>query len=237
MTCSIFTNLILIGGGVMRNGETVHIDKWMLKKIKRGSKKPKVLFISAASSDLEEYITDFKLRYTRYGAIVDILFLIRKNPSLLTISRKINNSDLIYFGGGDPTLLLKTFKKYSLENICKRALKRGITICGLSAGAAIWGKEFLNAKWNGSQFVNYRLERGLGWLKEIVWTHFTDEAVRKKRIISLFNQESRILAIGDRVAIYWDKSSQIKALKSVSADFGFLGEFAENGLSFQQIGV
>ena len=124
-----------------------------------------------------------------------------------------------------------------MENICKKALKKGIIICGLSAGAAIWGNEFFNAKWNGSRFVNYKLERGLGWLEEMIWTHFTNETIRNSQIIRLLNPDSQILAIGDRVAIYWDKSGQIKAFKITPPNLGLLGKFVEGKLSFQQIGV
>ena len=91
-------NLILIGGGIMRKGETEKIDRWILKRV-RNQKKTKVLFVPSASGDLKEYIQDFTNKYQEYGAVVSSLLLIKETPSRMKIKKKILRDDLIYFGG------------------------------------------------------------------------------------------------------------------------------------------
>ncbi len=200
-------NLILIGGGIMRKGETEKIDRWILKRVRnqKKTKTPKVLFIPSASGDLKEYIQDFTNRYQEYGAMVDSLLLIKEAPSRMNIKKKFLNADLIYFGGGSAELLLKTFKKFKLEPICAQVVKNGVLMGGLSAGAIIWGKKFLTFDRKGSRFVNFRIIDGLGWIDNLIIPHFDPLMLKSKIVLNLLKQNSELksLAIGNRTAAYW----------------------------------
>jgi peptidase E len=201
-------NLILIGGGIMRKGETEKIDRWILKKVRSQKKteNPKVLFIPSASDDLKEYVQDFTNRYQEYGAMVDSLFLIKETPSRMKIKKKLLNADLIYFGGGSAELLLKTFKKFELEPICVQAVKNGTFISGLSAGAIIWGKKFLTFDRRGNKFVNFRIKNGLGWIDNLVIPHFNPSMLKNKKVSNRLksNLNLEALAIGNGTAAFWE---------------------------------
>jgi len=204
---NLTNNLILIGGGIMRKGETEKIDRWILKMVrdKKKIKSPKVLFVPSASEDLIEYVQDFTKRYIRCGAIVDSLFLVKESPSQTKVKKSFINADLIYFGGGSAELLLKTFKKFDLEPTCIKAVKNRAIICGLSAGAIIWGRKFLTFDRVKNKFVNFRIENGLGLIDSLIIPHFDPPMLKNKKILNLLrlNSDSKILAIGNGAAAYW----------------------------------
>lgn len=201
-------NLTLIGGGIMRKGETEKIDRWILKRIRNQKKikEPKVLFVPSASGDLKEYIQDFTNRYRGYGAVVDSLLLIKEVPSRMKIKKGFLNADLIYFGGGSAELLLKTFKKFELEPICIQAVVNGTLISGLSAGAIIWGRKFLTFDREGNRFVNFRIKNGLGWIDNLIIPHFDPLMLKNKKVLTLLKQNLDLesLAIGNGAATYWE---------------------------------
>lgn len=203
----LINNLILIGGGIMRKGETERIDCWILKRVRnqKKTKTPRVLFVPSASGDLKEYIKDFTNRYQEYGARVDSLLLFKESPSQMKIKEKFLDADLIYFGGGSAEQLLKTFKKFKLEPICAQTVKNGTLIVGLSAGAIIWGEKFLTFDRKGSKFVNFRIKRGLGWIDNLIIPHFNSLILKNKKVLNLLKQNSDLksLAIGNGTAAYW----------------------------------
>lgn len=208
-------NLFLIGGGVMRKGETENIDRWLISKAKRNEIKPKVIFIPSASNDLKAYVEDFENRYSSYGASVETLCLIDKNPSSDFVRKIILNSNLVYFGGGSAELLLKIFEKYDLENICFEATKNGTLIAGLSAGAIIWGQKFLTFDRVGSNFTKFRIKKGLGWVNNLIIPHYSNVMLEDKKVKQLIVKDISLplLKIPNSIAVYWDDNQKIKLYK------------------------
>jgi len=103
--------LIAIGGGeIGRPGypvETTKIDKEIIKLTNKLN--PKLLFIPTASSDSELYFDTIKKHFgKRLNCKVDVLYLLKEKPTLKQIKAKILTSDIIYVGGGNTTLMLKT---------------------------------------------------------------------------------------------------------------------------------
>lgn len=207
----LINNLILIGGGIMRKGETEKIDRWMLERIrnKKKIKSPKVLFVPSASEDLKEYVQDFTKRYQNYGATVNSLFLVKKTPLQAEVKKSFLKADLIYFGGGDANLLLDTFKKFDLESNCIKAVGNNALISGLSAGAIIWGGKFLTFDRRGNTSINFRIENGLSWIDKLIIPHFDPSMLKNKKISSLLksNTNLKTLAIGNGTATYWKGKS------------------------------
>lgn len=226
-------NLFLIGGGVMRNEETVNLDKWLIKKAKRGTNKPKVLFVPTASQDLPVYITDFTNRYTSYGSQVDVLLLASKHPALVDVRNKILTADLIYFGGGNMDFAFEKFNKYKMESILDQAAQKGILIGGLSAGAAMFGDSFLDFEWDGTRFANFKLNDGYGWINYTIWTHFSSGFLKKKKIISALKGNQEILGIGDGVLVYWDQNNTMKMVANSDDGVCVLGNFLNSQFSLK----
>lgn len=220
----LISSLILIGGGVMRKGETDRIDRWMLERVrnKKKTKTPKVLFIPSASRDLAEYTQDFSKRYRGYGTTVETLFLIKKKPSQAVVRKSFLEADLIYFGGGDANLLLDTFTKFDLESNCIKSIENNSIVSGLSAGAIIWGSKFLNFERRESKFINFRMENGLGWIDKLIIPHFNPTILKEEKVLSLVKSDlrSKALAVGNGTAAYWDSKFILHFKKQRSSCLG-----------------
>jgi len=221
-------NLILIGGGVMRKGETDHIDRWVLERVrkKKNIRSPRVLFIPAASNDLEDYVFDFTNRYQSYNSSVRTLFIVKKKTNHSEINKLFESSDLIYFGGGSAELLLEAFSKFSLESLCDDLVKKGSVICGLSAGAIIWGDKFLTFDRDDENFGNFRLRKGLGWVKTLIIPHFDRVMLKDTMVSKLLKTEinSQVLGIGEGVAAYWENNSKPLFKKNNGLGVGLFGK-------------
>lgn len=201
------TKIFLIGGGLMRLGQTESIDQWLVENAPRNKQVPNVLLVPAAGGDRSEYIEDFTRRYTTLGAQVDTLFLIQKVPSFEIIRRKVDNADVIYIGAGDPDLLLRTLITYNMVERLRQATLRGTLIVGISAGAAIFGKNFLTFKIEkpSGAFTNFRVGRGLGWLNAFVIVHYHPKLLKDNFVQSLLPVESKILTLAECTMVNFNK--------------------------------
>lgn len=192
---NIERKIIPIGGGLLRLGETITIDKFIVKE--SGRKNPKVLFIPTASKDLPAYSTVFRQVYEKLGCQVKILRLFNKRKSSQTILKKlIASADIIYVGGGDYDILLSTWKKHKIIPLIKLTYQQGAILTGLSAGCAIWYEYLIDDDKN----KKIRLKKGLGILKGAVIPHHRAEnpfplEIRKAKII--------VTAIEDRCAVIY----------------------------------
>ena len=89
--------IVAIGGGEIRDGETLNIDKFIVSL--SGKEKPSLLFIPTASNDSEGYIETVKKVYKELGCDVKILCLTKENIEEDDIRDIILKSDIIYVGG------------------------------------------------------------------------------------------------------------------------------------------
>jgi dipeptidase E len=129
--------IVAIGGGEIKDLETLTIDREIIRLT--GKKHPKALFLPTASGDAEGYWKTFQEVYgKRLGCRPDVLYLVREHPSRETIRQKILSADLIYVGGGNTMSMLKTWKRYGIDKLLRKAYEKGIVLSGLSAGAVCW---------------------------------------------------------------------------------------------------
>lgn len=187
--------IIPIGGGLLRLGETIPIDKFIVKE--SGKKSPKVLFIPTASKDLPAYSTAFRQVYKKLGCQVKILRLFSKRKlSHAILEKLITSADIIYVGGGDYDVMLSVWGKYKIVPLIKSAYQQGIILTGLSAGCAVWYEYLIDNDKN----KKVRLKNGLGTLKGIVIPHYKSKnplpsEIRKTKTI--------VTAIEDKCAIIY----------------------------------
>jgi len=69
--------IVAIGGGEIKDGETLNIDKFIVSL--SGKERPSLLFIPTASHDAEGYIETVKKVYGELGCDVKILCLTKEN--------------------------------------------------------------------------------------------------------------------------------------------------------------
>jgi dipeptidase E len=102
--------IVAIGGGELRNFETLEIDEYIVKST--GKENPKALFIPTASGDALAYVDTFNKVYgEKLGCKTDSLLLSSENLEDKEIENKILSSDLIYVGGGNTEKMIKLWKE------------------------------------------------------------------------------------------------------------------------------
>jgi len=179
--------IIAIGGGeIGRVGypvETAEIDEEIIRLT--GKAKPKLLFIPTASSDAPGYVEDVKRHFGgRLGCKVDALLLLREKLGKKTMTEKIMDADIIYVGGGNTLLMMKTWRKYGVDKLLKRAYRKGIVMAGLSAGSICWFRGGLSDSVgkNKDDKINYGKVSGLGFIKALHSPHYDFEKARPEAL-------------------------------------------------------
>jgi dipeptidase E len=192
--------IISIGGGLLRLGETIRIDKFIVRE--SGKKHPKVLFIPTASHDLPAYSVAFKSVYEKLGCQVKILRLFSKRKLSQTALKKlITGVDIIYVGGGDYDVLLLMLVKCNIIPFIRLAYQQGTILTGLSAGGAIWYEYLIDNDRN----KNTLLKKGIGILNGVVILHykttnpFPSEARKTKTIITAIEDKCAAVYIDERL--------------------------------------
>ena len=216
--------IVAIGGGEIRDSETLAIDKKIIQLTQK--KCPKLLFIPTASSDSEDYYKGVDKYFgKKLGCKTDVLYLLKETPSPKEIKSKILGSDIIYVGGGDTLKMMKLWRRLGVEKMLKTAWQKGIVLCGLSAGSICWfesghsdSMSFYNSKkW---KYINVR---GLGFIKGIHCPHYDSETLgvpRKNQFCKMIQKIGGMgIAIDNNCAIEFldDKFRVITSKKSAKA--------------------
>ena len=178
--------IVAIGGGeIGRPGypiETTSIDREIIELT--GKSHPKVLFIPTASLDSEGYYETVKSHFgSRLGCNVDVLYLVKENPTKQEIERKLFSSDIVYVGGGNTLRMMNVWKSYGLDILLRKAHSQGIVLSGLSAGAICW---FRYGNSDSRKFTksNARLIKvsGLNLVNALFCPHYDVEKDRKAEL-------------------------------------------------------
>ena len=178
----IIKKIVAIGGGEIKDFETLTIDKELIRLT--GKKHPKLLFIPTASSDSEGYCVGVKKYFgEKLSCKVDVLLLLNGELSTNDIKKKILNSDIIYVGGGNTLKMMRVWRKLGVDKILKTAWERGVVLSGLSAGSICWfdsGHSDSMAFYNAEDW-KYINVKGLGFIKGVHCPHYDTETLGAKR--------------------------------------------------------
>ena len=71
--------------------------------------------------------------------------LFRREQGPEDIRRHLLSQDLIYVGGGSVVSLLGVWRAHGLDEVLRECWRRGIVLCGLSAGSLCWFSEAVTA--------------------------------------------------------------------------------------------
>ena len=165
--------IVAIGGGELRELETLEIDKRIVELT--GKTRPKALFIPTASGDAVGYMDTFEACYGKHlGCQTRTLNLIQTPPTFEEMSGLVLDSDLIYVGGGNTYRMMKIWRRLGLDTVLAEAASRGIVLSGLSAGAICWfryghsdSRSFSsNSEWD------YMRVSGLGFINAMYCPHY-----------------------------------------------------------------
>lgn len=215
--------IITIGGGSTSKGETLAIDKEIVKLAKKAH--PSLLFIPTASDDNEHYWQSIDKHFRKLGCKTDVLFLIHEHPSHKEIVEKISHADIIYIGGGNTLKMMKLWRKLGVDKMLKTAWQKEKVLCGLSAGSICWYESghsdsmsfYHPEKWD------YIKVRGLGFVKGIHCPHYNGKTLGIARRTSFKKMISKIggtgIAIDNGAALIYEgkKTRLVSAKKGAGA--------------------
>ena len=133
--------IIAVGGGQIGyaniKNETLGIDREIIKL--SGKTNPKLLFIPTASGDATGYIESVQNYFgKKLGCKVDSLELITKKYTKKELEDKILKTDIVYVGGGNTLKMMKVWRKFGVDLLLEKAMKKGTVLSGLSAGSICW---------------------------------------------------------------------------------------------------
>ena len=141
------------------------------------SERPRVCFLPTASGDADHYVVRF---YRRFAASCDTshVSLFRRDQGAGGVEDDLAShllaQDLIYVGGGNVVSMLGAWSANGLDLILRSAWRRGVVLCGPSAGSLCWFAEAVTAFHGPPERVT-----GLGLLPHSNCVHYDAEPERR----------------------------------------------------------
>jgi dipeptidase E len=151
------------------------LDDYVLSLV--GAPRPRVCFLPTASGDADHYVVRFYRRFSP-GCEASHVSLFRRDHGMGGVeddlATHLLSQDLIYVGGGNVLSMLGAWRAHGLDAILRKAWRRGVVLCGPSAGSLCWFDQALSA-FHGAP----RPVRGLGLLPYSNCVHYDAEPARR----------------------------------------------------------
>jgi dipeptidase E len=164
------------GGGFSMEASNPLLDDYVLSLT--GCTRPRVCFLPTASGDADHYVVRFYRHFaTRCEASHVSLFRRERGGGAVEgdVAAHLLEQDLIYVGGGNVVSMLGTWRAHGIDAVLRRAWRRGVVLCGPSAGSLCWFAEALTA-FHGAP----RRVRGIGLLPFSNCVHYDGEPARRE---------------------------------------------------------
>lgn len=184
------TTLICIGGGELKDRTTLKIDEYIAAKAKAraGERRANALFLPTASHDFMPYYNTFHKVYTGLFDIkTDVALCAYREADMTRMQEKFEKADMIYVGGGDTVFMMNRWKETGILPLIEDAYKRGVILCGLSAGAICWFSDIYTDSASCGNGEKYAMYKGLGWIKGKISPHYGARMVDFDKILCYNN--------------------------------------------------
>jgi dipeptidase E len=168
--------IVALGGGgfSMEQGNPL-LDDYVLSLT--GATRPRVCFLPTASGDADHYVVRFYRRFSP-DCEASHVSLFRRDQGTGGVEDDLAThllaQDLIYVGGGNVVSMLGAWRAHGLDGVLRKAWRKGVVLCGPSAGSLCWFAESLSA-FHGAP----RPVRGLGLLPYSNCVHYDAEPARR----------------------------------------------------------
>ena len=211
------------------------VDRHLLSSLNMNGRTPCVVCLpTAAGKEGDESINRWSnmgiQHFEKLGAEVTALRIIdRESANNEVYATTLENADLIYFSGGNPSYLYDTMKGTRTWNAAQRAWARGALYAGCSAGAMILGKRIPSFRLMGTQ-------EGFGIVPaEYVVPHFDAIPAVWKPMISLLQKQlkegQRMLGVDEDTALVGSLQGEWKVMGKSQVHI-----FAKDGKSTYRAG-
>jgi dipeptidase E len=204
------------GGGFSMERDSLLLDDYVLSLT--GSPRPRVCFLPTASGDADHYVVRFYRRFSPECEASHVS-LFRRDQGTDGVEDDLAShllgQDLIYVGGGNVVSMLGAWRAHGLDTILRRAWRRGIVLCGPSAGSLCWFEQALSA-FHGAP----RAVRGLGLLPYSNCVHYDAEPARREEYHRFVADGMRPgFAVEDGVALHF-RGTQLERVVSSNPNAG-----------------
>ena len=179
--------ILAIGGGELKNHETLEIDTYIAAEAKKaaGERRACGLFLPTASHDCMPYYNTFHKVYTGIFDIkTDVALTVGREIDAEKMRAKSEKADFLYVGGGNTVYMVEQWQKTGLLSYIRDAYERGVLIAGLSAGAICWFDEMYTDSLIEGEYAVYP---GLGWIKGKISPHYNERMLDFDEIV-LYNR-------------------------------------------------
>lgn len=209
------------GGGFSMERDSSLLDDYVLSLT--GAARPRVCFLPTASGDADHYVVRFYRRFSP-SCEASHLSLFRRDQGTDGVeddlATHLLSQDLIYVGGGNMLSMLGAWRAHGLDAILRKAWRRGIVMCGPSAGSLCWFEQALSA-FHGAP----RIVRGLGLLPYSNCVHYDAEPERRAEYHRFVADGMRPgFAAEDGVALHFRGTSLQRVVSSRPNGGAFLVE-------------
>jgi dipeptidase E len=164
------------GGGFSMEAGDPLLDDFVLDLT--GVACPRVCFLPSASGDADHYIVRFYRAFAAPRCSPSHISLFRRDTGAgpgRDVAEHLLAQDLIYVGGGSVVSLIGVWRAHGLDEVLAECWRRGIVLCGLSAGSLCWFSESVSAFHGPPQRV-----AGLGLLPYSNCVHYHGEPARRE---------------------------------------------------------
>lgn len=209
--------IIAIGGGEIRQRETLAIDEYICNLVKSRTKdrRANALFVGTASHDYMPYYNTFHKIYTGiFGLKTDCALTVYVETDDDKLKSKFDKADLIYVGGGDTVFMLNKWRERGIVGHILNSLKLGAVICGLSAGAICWfEKMYTDGLITEGVSDKYEITDALGIIKGGACPHFNLRVTDFINAISVYDDNLEWYGIENNAALVFKNGQLEKSLK------------------------
>ena len=211
------------GGGFGRNPNKPVIEDYILNLA--DSKKPTITFFPTASAEDSNYIVNFYTAFSKLNCKAQHISLFKKTPELKSI---IDESDVIYVGGGNTKSMLAVFREWNLDKLIIDAYNKGKILAGVSAGAICWFEKGITDSWsNGLRVLDC-----MSILDGVCCPHYDGEANRRPSVEKFLKSKEidSCLCIEDGAALHYENESIKTAVSFYNDKNAYLVQCKENQL-------
>ena len=218
--------LALGGGGFSMERDSSLLDDYALSL--SGAERPRVCFLPTASGDADHYVVRFYRRFSA-GCEASHVSLFRRDQGTGGVeddlATHLLSQDLIYVGGGNVVSMLGAWRAHGLDGVLRRAWRRGIVLCGPSAGSLCWFEQALSA-FHGAP----RPIRGLGLLPYSNCVHYDAEPARREEYHRSVAEGMRGgFAVEDGVALHFSGTELARVVSSRAGGAAYRVELRPGG--------
>jgi peptidase E len=166
------------GGGFLMEPENPLLDDFILLLAAR--KPARICFVPTASADSAHNLVKFYRAFSGRAiptdlTIFDSVLLSRQPARTSELASFVAKQDIIYVGGGNTANLLSIWRVHRLDRILHQAWRKGVILCGVSAGMICWFRNGLTDSFGGLAVLG----DGLGFINASACPHYDGEKDRR----------------------------------------------------------